>query len=231
MEKRRERIKKAAKIAFVKSIPIMCSYLLVSMAYGIMMSEAGYGWGYSLFTSFTVYTGAFQFLLVSFLSSGAGIVTIAVTALLMNSRQMFYSLAMLHEFKGMGKRKLYMIHTMTDETFAVNITLKDEKEKHDIMFFVALFSRLYWFMGTVAGGVIGQLIPFDMSGIDFCMTALFITILIDQWEKSDNHIPAIAGIVVGLICLFLFQERAFMLPALMITSGLLIVMGAKEEKA
>ena len=71
----------------MKSIPIMCSYIFVSMAYGMMMENAGFAWYYSLFTSLTVYTGAFQFVLITFLSSGASIVTIAVTALLMNSRK------------------------------------------------------------------------------------------------------------------------------------------------
>ena len=78
------------KYAFIKSIPIMCSYIFVSMAYGIMMEDAGFKWYYSLLVSLTVYTGAFQFVLITFLSSGASIVTIAVTALLMNSRRSFY---------------------------------------------------------------------------------------------------------------------------------------------
>ena len=48
------------KYAFIKSIPIMCSYIFVSMAYGIMMEDAGFKWYYSLLVSLTVYTGAFQ---------------------------------------------------------------------------------------------------------------------------------------------------------------------------
>ena len=47
------------KYAFIKSIPIMCSYIFVSMAYGIMMEDAGFKWYYSLLVSLTVYTGAF----------------------------------------------------------------------------------------------------------------------------------------------------------------------------
>ena len=122
------------KNAFLKSIPIMCSYIFVSMAYGIMMENAGFGWYYSLLISLTVYTGAFQFVLITFLSSGASLLTIALTAFLMNSRQTFYSLTFLKDFQKMGKRKLYMIHTMTDETYAVNCTLDlPEKEKEDTM--------------------------------------------------------------------------------------------------
>ena len=129
------------KTAFIKSLPIMCSYIFVSMAYGITMEEHGLAWYYSLLISATVYTGAFQFVLITFLSSGASILTIAVTAFLMNSRQSFYSLTFLEDFRRMGRRKLYMIHTMTDETYAVNCTLDmPEKEKEQTMFYVALLS-------------------------------------------------------------------------------------------
>ena len=109
--------KEVLKQAFVKALPITGSYLFVSMAYGLMMPEAGLSWFWSLFTSLTVYTGAFQFVLVTFLSSGASILTIALTALFMNSRQFFYGLTFVEDFKKMGKRYPYMVHTMTDETY------------------------------------------------------------------------------------------------------------------
>lgn len=211
------------KRAFLKSTPIMCSYLFVSMAYGIMMEEAGFGWYNSLFISLTVYTGAFQFLLITFLSSGASLLTIALAAFLMNSRQTFYSLTFVDEFRSMGKRMIYMIHTMTDETYAVNLTLEEQgKEKEDIMFFVALFSRCYWMFGAVAGGILGQVIPIELEGIDFCMTALFVIIFTDQWEKSNSHFPALTGMVVAIICLLTIGEKNFMLPALVIVSGILL---------
>lgn len=201
------------KTAFIKSIPIFCSYVFVSMAYGMMMASAGFPWYDSLLVSLTVYTGAFQFVLITFLSSGASLITIALTALLMNSRQSFYSLTFLKEFKQMGRRKLYMIHTMTDETYAVNCTLDlPKKEKEDTMFLVALFSRCYWMIGSVLGGILGQIIPFDLTGIDFCMTALFLIIFIDQWEKAEKHTPALTGLGIGILCLLIFGENRFMLP-------------------
>ena len=205
------------KTAFVKSIPIFCSYVFVSMAYGMMMASAGFPWYDSLLVSLTVYTGAFQFVLITFLSSGASLITIALTALLMNSRQSFYSITFLKEFKQMGRRKLYMIHTMTDETYAVNCTLDlPKKEKEDTMFLVALFSRCYWIVGSVLGGILGQIIPFDLTGLDFCMTALFLIIFIDQWEKAEKHTLALTGLGIGVICLLIFGENRFMLPSLLI---------------
>ena len=210
----------------------MCSYLFVGIAYGIMMEENGFPWYYSMLASITVYTGAFQFMLITFLSSGASFLTVAVTALLMNSRQSFYSLTFLEAFQKMGKRKLFMIHTMTDETYAVNCSLDlPEKEKEDTMFWVALLSWIYWIISSVIGGVLGQLIPFELEGIDFCMTALFAIIFIGQWEKAENHSPAVVGLGVGILCLIIFGANRFILPALLIISGILVLMGQRRKNA
>lgn len=221
--------KETWKLAFVKSLPIMCSYFFLGAAYGIMMEETGFPWYVALLLSMTVYTGAFQFVLITFLSTGASLLTIAITALLMNSRQSFYSLTFLNDFKRMGKRKLYMIHSLTDETYAVNCTLElPRKEKEDTMFGVALLSHCYWMAATVAGAVLGQLIPFELEGIDFCMTALFVIIFMDQWKKASSHIPALAGLTCGTVCLLIFGQSSFILPALLLVSGILFFAGRKE---
>ena len=105
--------KTVCKEAFLHEIAGKERVTIVSMAYGLMMQEAGFGWGWSLLTSLTVYTGAFQFVLVTFLSSGASFLTIALTALFMNSRQFFYGITFVEDFKqmdaGVGKNKLIAV--------------------------------------------------------------------------------------------------------------------------
>lgn len=235
--------KEVLKQAFVKALPIIGSYLFVSMAYGLTMQEAGLSWLWSLFTSLTVYTGAFQFVLVTFLSSGASILTITLTALFMNSRQFFYGLTFVEDFKKMGKRYPYMVHTMTDETYAVNCSMlssevirdrnaekaNDRKRRFDIMFYVALFSRISWMVGAVLGGILGQILPVKLEGIDFCMTALFITIAIDQWRSVKVHLPALAGFIGGVLLLLLIGKDYFLLPTLILVSGLLLICERKVE--
>lgn len=213
--------KEIIKKAFKQSIPIMCSYLFVSIAYGMMMNEAGFAWYVSLLVSFLIYTGAFQFLLITLLSGGTSLLTIGVTALLMNSRQLFYSLSFIDVFNKM-KQKWYMIFTMTDETYAVNYNL-EAQDKEEVMFYVAFFSRCYWLVGTLLGAFLGKMIPFDLTGIDFCMTALFIIIFIDQLEKNKDHFPAVVGVVVAIVCLIVFGSQNFMLPSLIISSMILLV--------
>ncbi len=191
------------KTAFIKSLPILCSYIFLGMAYGILMEEAGLHWYYSLLISLVVYTGAFQFVLTTLLSGGASLITIAITAFFMNSRQFFYSLSFVKDFNKMGRAKPYMIHSLTDETYAVNNSLDlPDEERRKVMLPLAIMCQFYWCIGAVLGGLVGQLIPFSTEGIDFCMTALFTVIFVDQWEKAKSHVPAIVGLVVSLVCFF-----------------------------
>lgn len=219
------------KYALGKTIPIMFSYLFLSMAFGIMMNQAGFPFYWAYLVSLTVYTGAFQFVLISFLSAGAGITTIALTALAMNCRHMFYGVTFLKEFKSMGKRYPYMIFSLTDETYALYCSLEypEELDHHQVMFDIAWLSCVYWLIGTLVGALLGQIIPFDFEGVDFCMTALFVTILIDQWKKTEDHAPAVIGGVSAVVFLLIFGAARFMLPSLMVTTALLLIFTPGEN--
>lgn len=222
---------KELQFALVKTLPILCSYLFLSMAFGIMMNQAGFAFYWAYLISLTIYTGAFQFVMVSFLTTGAGIITVMLTALAMNSRHLFYGISYVEKFQRMGRKYPYMIFSLTDETYALYSSLDcPESLKEDqVMFHIAWLSRAYWLIGTLLGAVLGQLIPFDFTGIDFCMTALFVTILIDQWNKTKNHLPAIIGGTSAVICLLLFGADQFMLPSLLITTAILFGTGGRDE--
>lgn len=75
------------------------------MAYGIVMTKTGYGIWWALGISVTVYTGAFQFILVSLLKQSSSLSTIVLTALFMNSRQTFYGISFLDDFNSMGSKR------------------------------------------------------------------------------------------------------------------------------
>lgn len=55
-----------------------------------------------------------------------------------------------------------------------------------ICYNVAIMARVYWLTGTIIGGLLGGFLKFDFTGIDFCMTALFVTILIDKWKVKKT---------------------------------------------
>ena len=220
------------KFAFFKTIPILLSYLFLGMAFGILLQSIGYGFGWAMAISLLVFTGAFQFILVGLMAGGAGLGTIAITALLINSRNLFYGFPFIQDFKAMGAKYPFMIHAMSDETFALlsATEIPPELDRDETRFFIALLNFSYWAIGSALGGLIGNVLPFDLGGIDFCMTALFITIFLDQWRSFRSHLPALLGLGCSILSLLIVGPRYFLLPALMITvAGLLLVRKGVER--
>jgi 4-azaleucine resistance transporter AzlC len=216
---------KALKFAFIQSVPVLFGYVFLGTAFGILLQKAGYNYIWALFASLTVYAGSLQFVLVSFLSFGTALTTVALMTLFINSRHIFYGLSFIEKFKETGKAYPYMIFSLTDETYSVLCSLKvpDNINKNTVMFLIALLNHSYWVVGSVLGALIGQIIPFDVTGIDFSMTALFVVIFLEQWKTSKTHLPALIGFASGIIFLIIFGPDNFLLPSLIATVILLSV--------
>ena len=223
-------MRQTVRFAFYKTIPVLLGYLFLGLAFGLLLQEAGYSFWWALLSSGIVYAGSIQFVLVEFLSGGTGLLTVAVMTLLINSRHAFYGLSFVEKFRKM-KTYPYMIFSLTDETYSLLCSLKvpegiDEKKA---MFLIALFDQLYWVAGSVLGAALGQVLPFDMTGIDFAMTALFVTIFVDQWREAKSHLPAIVGLCSATVCLLIFGGSNFILPSLIITVGILMALRGRLE--
>lgn len=111
------------RFAFKQSLPVLFGYLFLGAAFGIMLFKAGYNWVWAALISLLVYAGSGQFLLVSLISSGAGLATTALMTLFINTRHMFYGLSYIEKFKAGGWRYPFMIFTLTDETYSVNASI------------------------------------------------------------------------------------------------------------
>ncbi len=208
--------KNLVKTAFIKSLPVMAGYVVLAIGFGILMKEAGYGLFWSFLMSFTVYAGSMQFVAVSMLSSGASMISAALTTLMVNARHLFYGVSMIDKYKNAGKKKSYLIFALTDETYSLlcGDDYPEGEDKHWYSFFVSLFNQCYWVIGSVIGSILGSLITFNTAGIDFSMTALFVTVFVEQWLTSKNHLPALAGLFCSVACLMIFGPDGFLIPTM-----------------
>ena len=216
------------KYAFKKSLPVLFGYLFLGSAFGIMLYDAGYNWVWAILISVAVYAGSGQFLLVSLLSSAASIPTVAMMTLFINSRHMFYGLSLIDKFKAGRWRYPFMIFTLTDETYSVNISVHSVPKNVDeprARFLIGELDHLYWIAGSVIGSLLGQNLPIDFTGIDFSMTALFTVIFVDLIVVTKNTICGAVGLFCAFICLMIFGADKFLLPALILT--VLLLVGAK----
>ena len=203
------------------TIPVMCGYLFLGTAFGATLAQAGFGPAYALMMSGLIYAGSLQFVMVPLMAAGAGLLTSALTALMVNARHLFYGVSYIGRFARMHALvRPYMVFSLTDETYSVFCSLPDS-ESDGVMVRVALYDQLYWVAGSMVGSILAQQLPFDLTGIDFSMTALFIVICVERAMNRKDRLPLAIGGGCAMICLLLLGPDAFLAPALAVTAILL----------
>lgn len=222
-------MKQILKQVFPQTIPVMAGYLSLGAAFGLLLQSIGYGPVWALLMSLFIYAGSSQFLAVELLIAGATLPHVALLTFLLNFRHLFYGLSMIEKYRGTGASKFYLIFGLTDETYALltGYPTPEGVSNQNYYLAVTLMNQIYWVIGSVLGAVAGGLIPFDTTGIDFAMTALFAVLVVEQWKTYKNHIPAILGFVVTIGALVLFGADHFLIPALIVMSILLLCMQNK----
>ena len=225
-------MKKAFRPAFSVTIPVLCGYLFIGLAFGVMLRDIGFAPPWAFFSSLLIYAGSGQYLLVSLLAANASLVTVAAMTLLLNCRHIFYGLSFLETFHQMGRRKWYMIFSLTDETYSLLCSLKTPEgiDPNAMRFWIAILDHSYWIAGSVLGAVIGGMLPFDSTGIDFAMTALFTVIFVEQWMSAKCHVPAFLGLSAAAVSLAILGPDNFILPAMVAICVMLAALRGRLAK-
>jgi len=207
---------KALKAAFPFTIPVMIGYLFLGIGFGILLTGKGYPWWLSPLMALFIYAGSMQFVAIDIFSKAFNPLNALILTLTVNARHLFYGLSMLTKFKATDQKKPYLIFALTDETYSLLCSTEPPQgiDRNWFYFFIALLDQIYWVTGCTLGSVAGSLVKFDTTGIDFVMTALFVVIMVEQWESSKNHLPVLIGIGVSAICLLLFGKDLFILPSM-----------------
>lgn len=221
--------KKTFQRAFRDSIPVFAGYLCLGAGFGILMHSAGFHIGWVLLMSTTIYGGAMQYVGVDLLSAGASLITTALMTVMINARYFFYSLSILGKYAHTGKAKPYLIFSLTDETFSLvnRVGATDGVDENRYYLYLSALDQSYWILGGIVGMVLGTVLPINTAGVEFVMTALFVTIYIDQWRQTKQHIPAILGVAISVVCLLLLGPDRFVIPAMIVIT---LVMGAFRRK-
>lgn len=226
-------MKKTFLYAFRRTVPILLGFFPLGLAYGVLMASAGYNALWSGLVSLTVLAGSLQFLMVSFFTGAMPLVTVALLALLLNSRHIFYGISFVERFRSFGKgSRLFLIYSLSDESYSLHCAHEkqegvDDKWAH---LFTAGFVVFYWVVFSVMGGLVGQAITFDTTGIDFSLTALFVVILVDQMRGAKTLLPVYIAAVSGVVCILVFGADNFILPSLLVTVAALCLLRPRLEK-
>lgn len=224
---------KAFRAAFPYTIPIFAGFWFLGLAYGIYMNVSGFSFLYPMLMSLTIFGGSLEFVAVTMLLSPFAPLQTFIMTLMIQARHLFYGIAMLERYKGLGWKRAYLIFGMCDETFSINYTAKipEGVDRGWFLFFVTLLNHFYWVFGATLGGIAGSFLRFNTEGLDFVMTAMFVVIFLEQWLKEKKHYTAFIGIGAAVLCLFCFGEDSFMVPTMLCILFGLTVLRAPIEKA
>ena len=217
------------KLAFKTSIPVMMGYGVLGFAFGLLVVSLDYSWYIALLMSVFIYAGALQFLAMGFFSAKVGLIDIFITSIFVNIRQSFYGLSVLQKFKDTQKFEWYLIFGLTDETYALLTSIKEDENinKKYYYFYLTILNQSYWITGTLFGALFGSMVTFNTKGLEFSLTALFVVLAIEQYKNNKNITPFIIGastsilafifvplnnmlifaIVCSLIAMFIFKRK------------------------
>lgn len=228
--------RKAFKAALPYTLPICVGFLFLGMSYGFLMKSKGFSVVYPILMSMFIFAGSMEFVTVNLLMSAFNPLYAFLLSLMVNARHLFYGISMLPKYKNVGLKKGYLIYGMCDESFTINCSVTPPKDvdKGWFMFFVTLLNHIYWVTGATLGALLGFVIHFDTTGIEFVMTALFVVMFVNQWEETKNHSSALTGLGCSLLCLLIFGSSNFIVPAMLLITACFIVSykrkGEVEEK-
>ena len=216
MHHKSQSIKKAFTCAFPHTIPIMTGFLCLGITYGIYMKALGHPFWFPTLTSMAVFAGSAEFVLADLLTGIFHPIQTFALIFMINARHLFYGISMLDRYRDLDGKKIYMIFGLCDESFSINCAapIPEDVDKSWFYFFVTILDHSYWVTGCTLGGIFGSFLHFNTQGIDFCMTAMFIVILLEQCMERKNRIPALIGLSLSLASLLIFGAQSFLIPAM-----------------
>ena len=211
--------------AFPHTVPVLTGFLVLGIAYGMLMQSKGYGAPWALLMSGVAYCGSMQFAAISLLTSAFDPLGAFVMSLLVNARHLFYGVSLLEKYRGIGSAKPVLIYLLCDETFSIISSVEPPEGVRPGNFYLAIsvLDYLYWVGGTLLGSLAGQFIRFDTTGLDFALTGLFVVLFIEQVSNPKNRASGVVGLGCSVAALALFGAARLVIPAMILVLAALLI--------
>lgn len=222
----------ALRVAFPATIPVMTGFLCLGVAYGVLMQTKGYGPLWSVLMSAIAFGGSMQFVAITLLTTAFDPLQAFLLSVMVNARHIFYGLSLLGKYRGLGKVRPFLIYVLCDETFSLVSTLEPPEgvKRRDFYFWISLLDYFYWIAGSALGGLVGNLITFDTTGLDFALTALFVVLFLEQWKKRTNRPAGVLGMACAAGALAVFGADNLVIPAMVLILFLLLALRPKLDR-
>ena len=171
-----------------------------AIAFGAISIASGLSVPQTMVLSAVMFTGASQFAMVGVIGAGGSVWAGALTAVLLGTRNAFYSLRLASLLQVRGGRRFLAAHFVLDETTAMAIA-RDDPQLSRFAFWatgIALFT--FWNTGTLIGALATQAISDPrVFGLDAAVPAAFLALLAPRLRAREPLLVAIAAAAVALL--------------------------------
>lgn len=194
----------------------------LGLAFGLLVTQMGFAWFWAPVLSFVIYAGSMEFLALTLITGGAGPLSAALYALLVNFRHVFYALNYpLNRVKSrLGKA--YGMYALTDETYAVISARRSVQWTGPRAVTVEAVLQAGWVGGGIVGALCGAALPFELKGMEFALVALFIVLAIESFAGfKDLSLPIMAALAAG-VGLWVSPDNMLMIAMLLYFVVLLV---------
>ncbi|MEA5026718.1 MAG: AzlC family ABC transporter permease [Erysipelotrichaceae bacterium] len=225
-----KQLKYSLKLVFPYTLPVLTGFFILGITYGLLMQTKGYGVLWAVLMSAVAFCGSMQFVAMTLLTTAFDPLQAFLLSFMVNTRHLFYGIAMLKKYQGLGKLKYFLIYTLCDETFSIvsSVKIPETMDAKTFYFLTSLLDYLYWVLGTFLGSLLGPFITFNTEGLDFVLTALFVVLFMEQMKKKENRVFGLIGISASVCCLYLFGSASFIIPALILILLSLMIKGGTQ---
>src|SRR5690625_3367689 len=182
-------------------LPAALAMIPLGTALGAVVVHAGLAWWWAPIFGSIIYSGSLEFLLVRLVTAVAPLSQIAVSAFLVNFRHVFYSFS-FPLYKVKKSAKPYSTFALRDEAYAVNVYSNNANMQHRQIMMIQMMLQSFWVASVTAGAGLGNLIPPEVEGLEFAMTALFACLAIDAYREFRSvpmPLLALACIAAALL--------------------------------
>ena len=183
-------MKTNAKQQFIRGmragIPVILGFVPVGIAYAIMAKQAGFTNLQTCLMSLSVFAGASQMMATGMFAQGASIFAMVLATFILNLRHLIMSTCVINRMKtgGIGIH-LLAAFGITDESFAIFTTEKEEN--CTVMFLLGLVLVNYssWNIGTLLGTIVSDFLPEILTAsLGISLYAMFLGLLMPNLTNN-----------------------------------------------
>lgn len=192
-------------------LPACIAAIPMGLALGVVAVQAGLPWWWAPILAAVVFAGSVEFLLVGMLAATAPLAQIALSTLLVNFRHVFYALSFpLYRVDGRAA-KAYSTFALTDEAYALTATPEAARWSRARIIAIQAFFHAAWVLSVAAGAGLGTMIPPQVVGLEFAVTALFLVLGMDAYKTLRSVPVPVLAIGSALVAALISREHLLLI--------------------